>query len=253
MFNDSVVPLLQRELPPQAFVCRTIRTAGIGESALAEQIEAPLQALVSAGLELGYCARPGQVDVRLAARTPDAVNLVANAQQVVERLLAKHIFARDDEEIEAVIVRELTARTQTLALAESCTGGCIAHRITNVPGASAVLIAGLVTYANEAKLRFVGVRPETLAAHGAVSEPVVREMAEGARRETRADYAVAVTGIAGPGGGSAEKPVGTVFLAVSSAAGTVVLKQLNRFERETFKEVTTQQALGMLRRVIAGT
>ena len=229
MFKDAVVPLLQRELPPQIFVCRTIRTAGIGESALAEQIEAPLQPLVAAGLELGYCARPGQVDVRLAARTSNAENLVADAQQIVERLLVKNIFAHNDEDIEAVIVRELAARKQTLAIAESCTGGCIAHRITNVPGASVVLIAGLVTYANEAKIKFVGVLPETLAAHGAVSEAVVREMAEGARRETGADFGIAVTGIAGPGGGSPEKPVGTVFMAVSSAGGTVAVKQLNRF------------------------
>lgn len=252
MFKDAVVPLLHRELPPQIFVCRTIRTAGIGESALAEQIEAPLQPLVAAGLELGYCARPGQVDVRLASRKPDAERIVSEAQQIVERLFAKNIFAHDDEDIEAVIVRELTARKQTLALAESCTGGCIAHRITNVPGASAVLLAGLVTYANEAKIKLVGVRPETLAAHGAVSEPVVREMAEGARRETGADYGIAVTGIAGPGGGSPEKPVGTVFMAVSSAAGTVAVKQLNRFDRETFKDITSQQVLGMLRRMMAG-
>jgi nicotinamide-nucleotide amidase len=252
MFKDAVVPLLQRELPPQIFVCRTIRTAGVGESALAEQIESPLQPLVAAGLELGYCARPGQVDVRLASRKPDAEAIVSEAQQIVERVFAKNIFAHDDEDIEAVIVRELTARKQTLALAESCTGGCIAHRITNVPGASAVLIAGLVTYANEAKVKFVGVRPETLAAHGAVSEPVVREMAEGARRETGADYGIAVTGIAGPSGGSPEKPVGTAFIAVSSAMGMVAVKQLNRFDRETFKDITSQQVLGMLRRVMAG-
>ena len=252
MFIDAVVPLLQRELPPQIFICHTIRTAGIGESALAEQIEAPLQALVAAGLELGYCARPGQVDVRLASRKPDAERIVSEAQQIVERVFAKNIFAHDDEDIEAVIVRELTARKQTLAIAESCTGGYITNRITNVPGASAVLIAGLVTYANEAKTKFVGVRPETLAAHGAVSEMVVREMAEGARRETGADYGIAVTGIAGPGGGLAEKPVGTVFMAVSSATGTVAVKQLNRFDRETFKDITSQQVLGMLRRVMAG-
>lgn len=252
MFKDAVVPLLQRELPPQIFVCRTIRTAGIGESALAEQIEAPLQPLVAAGLELGYCARPGQVDVRLASRKLDAEKIVNEAQQIVEGVFAKNIFAYDDDDIEAVIVRDLTARKQTLALAESCTGGCIAHRITNVPGASAVLLAGLVTYANEAKTKFVGVRPETLAAHGAVSEAVVREMAEGARRETGADYGIAVTGIAGPSGGSPEKPVGTVFMAVSSPAGTVAVKQLNRFDRETFKDITSQQVLGMLRRVMAG-
>jgi len=252
MFTDTVVPLLRREFPPQVFVCQTIRTAGVGESALAELIEAALQPLVAAGLELGYCARPGQVDVRLAARTAGAEKLVSEARQIVECVFAKNIFAQDDEDMESVVVRELTARKQTLALAESCTGGYIAHLLTNVPGASAVLLAGLVTYANEAKIKFVGVRPETLAAHGAVSEAVAREMAEGARRETGADYGLAVTGIAGPGGGTPEKPVGTVFLAVSSATGTVVVRQLNRFDRETFKEITTQQVLGMLRRVMAG-
>ena len=250
MFTKAVAPLLLSELPKQIFVCRTIRTAGLGESALAEMIDAPLQPLIAAGLELGYCARPGQVDVRLASRGANAEQVVAAARQIVEPLLAKNIFAHDDEDIEAVIVRELTSRKQTLAIAESCTGGCITHRITNVPGASAVLIAGLVTYANAAKQKFVGVKPETLAAHGAVSEPVVREMAEGARRETGADYAVAVTGIAGPSGGTPEKPVGTVFMAVASAAGTVAVKQLNRFDRETFKDITTQQVLGMLRRRI---
>lgn len=250
MFADTVVPLLQRELAPPVFVCHTLRTAGMGESALAERIDALLQPLVATGLELGYCARPGQVDVRLAARGPHARALVAQAEALITPVLSSHLYASDDEDIEAVIVRELTARKQTLAIAESCTGGLIAHRITNVPGASSVLIAGLVTYANSAKEKFVGVRAKTLAAHGAVSEPVVCEMAEGVRRETGADFALAVTGIAGPGGGTPEKPVGTVFMAVSSAAGTVVKQQLNRFDRETFKDITAQQVLGMLRRQI---
>ena len=252
MFINEVVPLLRRELPLEVFICRTLRTAGIGESRLQELIATPLQPLVAAGLELGYCARPGEVDVRLAARGPKADQITTEARTLVSQILAAHIYAEDDDEMETVIVRELTARKQTLALAESCTGGCIAHRITNVSGASAVLIAGLVTYANEAKTKFAGVRPETLAAHGAVSEPVCREMAEGARRETGADFAVAVTGIAGPTGGSAEKLVGTVFIGVSDAAGTVVLKQLNRYEREVFKQVTAQQALELLRQRIVG-
>ena len=133
-------------------------------------------------------------------------------------------------------------------LAESCTGGFLAHRITNVPGASAVFLAGLVTYSNEAKQRLLGVRAETLAAHGAVSEPVAREMAEGARERNGADYALAVTGIAGPAGGTPEKPVGTVFIALATAQKTVVLHPVNRFDRETFKYVTSQQALELLRR-----
>jgi len=252
MFTNHVLPLLQKEMPTEMFICRTLRTSGMGESALQEMIAAPMAKLISTGLQLGYCARPGEVDVRLAARAPQADKLVNEAMGIVRSLLAKYIYAEDDDELENVIVRELTARKQTLALAESCTGGCIAHRITNVPGASAVLIAGLVTYANAAKTKFVGVRPETLAAHGAVSEAVCREMAEGVRRETGADFSIAATGIAGPTGGSMEKPVGTVFMGVSSAAGTVVLKNLNRYEREAFKQITSQQALELLRRSIVG-
>jgi nicotinamide-nucleotide amidase len=251
MFTDAVVPLLDRELKPVAFVCHTLRTAGLGESALAELIDGPLQPLVAAGLELGYCARPGEVDVRLAARGPKAENIVIQAEALITPLLSGAVYAREEEDIEAVIIRELTAGKHTLALAESCTGGLIAHRLTNVPGASAVLLAGLVTYANAAKQKFVGVRAETLAAHGAVSEPVAREMAEGARRETGADFALAVTGIAGPSGGTPGKPVGTVFMAVASDAGTVVKQALNRFDRETFKDITAQQVLGMLRRVVS--
>jgi len=202
------------------------------------------------GLELGYCAHIGAVDVRLAAKGSQAIQLVREAETVVRAQLGKHIFGEDDETLESVIVRLLAERQQTLALAESCTGGGIANRITNVPGASAVLWASLVTYANEAKQKFVGVRAETLAAHGAVSEAVAREMAEGVRRETGADYALAVTGIAGPGGGSEAKPVGTVFIGFASAAGTIALKQFNPFDRETFKQVTGTQALEILRRKI---
>jgi len=252
MFTNQVVPLLQRALPAERFVCHTLRTSGIGESALQEVVAGPLQELVAAGLELGYCARPGEVDVRLAARGARAESVVEAARERATSLLAKYVYGQDDEELESVIVRELTARKQTLALAESCTGGCIAHRLTNVPGASAILIAGLVTYANAAKTRFVGVATESLETHGAVSETVCREMAEGVRRATGADYSIAVTGIAGPSGGSQEKPVGTVFLGVSSASGTVVVKKLNQYEREAFKQVTSQQALELLRRRIIG-
>ena len=147
---------------------------------------------------------------------------------------------------ETKIVRLLVERKQTLALAESCTGGYIAHRVTNVPGASAVFSAGIVTYSNEAKQRFLGVRAETLARHGAVSEPVAREMAESARRASQTDYAISVTGIAGPGGGTAEKPVGTVFIALASPGETRAWKRFNPGERMAFKQATSEQALGEL-------
>ncbi len=251
MFNDTVVPLLHRVLPLAGeYVCRTLRTIGIGESLVADQIGGPLQDALARGLDLGYCAHVGAVDVRLAAHGSKAAQLVREAETIVREQLGARVFAEDDETLDAVIIRLLTARKQTLVLAESCTGGAIAHRLTNVPGASAVLLAGLVTYSNEAKQKFLGVRAETLALHGAVSEAVAREMAEGAQRATGADFALSVTGIAGPGGGSDDKPVGTVFIGLASAAATLVLRQFNPVDRETFKQVTANQALEVLRRKV---
>jgi nicotinamide-nucleotide amidase len=253
MFLEQVVPLLAKYFPLAApFVCRTLKTTGLGESLVEERIAGPLQALTKAGLELGYCARVGEVDVRFTARGERASQMVDEAERVARGLLGDLIFAVDDDSLEAVIIGLLKEREKTLALAESCTGGGIANRLTNVPGASAVLLAGLVTYSNEAKQSLLGVRAETLAAHGAVSEAIAREMAEGARRQTGADYAISVTGIAGPGGGSADKPVGTVWMALADAAGTLTQRRLNSFDRETFKYVTTQQGLEMLRRRLLG-
>jgi nicotinamide-nucleotide amidase len=248
-----VTPLVRREFPLTVpFVCRTLRTSGVGESAAQEKIAGPLGALVAAGLEVGYCARPGQVDVRLIARCATAGAIVREAEAIVQSLLGEFIYGYDDEEMETVVVRRLAARRQTLALAESCTGGGIANRITNVPGASAVFRGGWVTYSNEAKQTNLGVRAETLAAHGAVSRAVAQEMAEGARARSGADFAIAVTGIAGPDGGTAEKPVGTVYLALAGEFGTEVLHKVNAYEREGFKQVTAQQALELLRRKLAG-
>ncbi len=251
MFDTSVVPLLQREMPLSGgYICRNLRTCGVGESVAEEKIGELLKPLIAQGLDLGYCARVGQVDIRLASGGEHGAELVRQGEAIVREQLGKHIFGENDDELEGVIVRLLAERKQTLALAESCTGGGIANRITNIPGASEILLASLVTYANAAKQKFTGVRVETLAAYGAVSEAVAREMAEGARRETGADYALSVTGIAGPGGGSDAKPVGTVFMALASAKETIVLKQFNPFDRETFKNVTGTQVLEMLRREI---
>jgi len=248
MFDNFVVPLLRREFPLAApFVCRTLRTSDIAESLVQEKIEAPLNTLAAAGLEIGYCARTGQVDVRLSARGGNGKKIVRAAEAIVQKILGAQIYGFDDEEMETVVVRLLTGRKKTLAMAESCTGGCIAHRVTNVPGASAVFSGGWVVYSNESKRKFLGVRAETLAAHGAVSEAVAREMAEGARQQTGADFAIAVTGIAGPGGGTKEKPVGTVFIGLAGEFGTVVERKFNPYERGTFKEVTAWQALEMLR------
>jgi nicotinamide-nucleotide amidase len=252
MFDDAVVPWLGREFPAETFVCRTLRSTGIGESRVQEMIEAGVQPFVQAGLQVGYCARPGAVDVRLAAGGAPAARLVQAGAAVVQEILRGHIFGFDDDEMEAVVVRLLTRRKRTLALAESCTGGNIAHRLTNVPGASVVFLGGAVSYANSAKETLLGVRAESLRQHGAVSEAVAREMAAGARARFGSDFALAVTGIAGPAGGTMEKPVGTVFIALASAGGVTVEQRLNPWDRVTFKDVTGTQALELLRRKLVG-
>jgi nicotinamide-nucleotide amidase len=251
MFTDHVLPLLRRHFPLTApFVCRTLCATGTGESIIAEKIEAGLKPLIAAGLELGYCAHAGAVDVRLVARGQNAEPLAQEAEAIIREKVGQHIFGEQDELLHEVVVRLLTARKQTLTLAESCTGGYLANRITDVPGASAVFLGGLVTYSNEAKQNLLGVRAETLAEHGAVSAATAREMAEGARSRMQTDYAIAVTGIAGPTGGTASKPVGTVFIALASARHTFVLNPINRYDRPTFKEITCQQALELLRRTL---
>jgi nicotinamide-nucleotide amidase len=250
MFDSQVAPLLKREFADEIFVCRTLRSTGIGESRVQEFVEADLQPLVARGLEVGYCARPGAVDVRLTAGGADAEKIVRAGGAVVQKILGENIFGFDDDEIEAVVVGLLRAKKKTLALAESCTGGLIANRVTDVPGASEVFLGGVVSYANAAKEKFLGVRAETLAAHGAVSEPVAREMASGARDKFGSDFAIAVTGIAGPSGGTAEKPVGTVFIALADAEKVEVKKFLNVWDRATFRQVTATQALEWLRRTL---
>lgn len=251
MFLSEVVPLLKEYFSqPSLFVCRTFKTTGLGESFVEEKISGPLQDFTGGKIELGYCARVGEVDVRIVGRGPDADANIAEAERIIYECLGTHIFGRDDDLLEAVVVRQLIEQKQTLALAESCTGGFIANRITNVPNASEIFINGLITYSDESKQRLLGVRTETLAQQGAVSEATVREMAEGARQKSKTDFALAVTGIAGPGGGSLEKPVGTVFIALATSEKTVVQHHVFQYDRETFKFATSQQALDLLRREI---
>lgn len=246
MFTKSVLPILEKALPPRPAVeMRVVSIASLGESVVEELIGAPLLAL---GLELGYCARPGEVEVR----TIGAPEVLVEAERIIVEKLGPHIISRDQRSLEKTLVDELTQRGETLATAESCTGGFLAHRITNVAGASAVFLQGFVTYANAAKERALGVDAALIEAHGAVSEEVARAMAEGARRTAGADHALATTGIAGPGGGSEGKPVGTVFVALASKLGPAIVER-HRFatDRETFKLLTTQAALNLLRRQLA--
>jgi nicotinamide-nucleotide amidase len=251
MFDQSIAPLVKREFADEIFVCRTLRTTGIGESRVQEMVADELQPLVQRGMEIGYCARPGAVDVRLTASGADAVAVVQAGEAITQKVFGANVFGYDDDEVEQIVVRLFIEKKKTIALAESCTGGNIAHRLTNVPGVSEIFLGGVVTYADSAKEKFLGVKTETLAAHGAVSKPVAREMALGAREKFGSDFAIAVTGIAGPSGGTPDKPVGTVFIALASAAGVEVRRMQNTWDRETFKQVTAQQALDWLRLAVS--
>ena len=246
MFGQVVVPLLQRIVrQEEALACRTYRIVGMGESYVEEAVGEELLAIN--GLELGYCARMGEVDLRVIGSTW----IVEQADAIVQRKLASSILSTSGESLETVIVRQLAAKAATLAVAESCTGGFLAHRITNVPGASAVFLAGYITYSNEAKTVALGADPATILKHGAVSEPVARAMAEGARAKSGATFALATTGVAGPGGGSEAKPVGTAYLALAGGGETVVRHLFFPTDRETFKQLATQMALNLLRERLA--
>ena len=233
-------------VPGEAAVYRrTYRIAGMGESLVEQAVGERL--LEIPGLELGYCARPGEMDLRIIG---DSATL-DRADAVITTALGPSIFSSDGTSLEEVVVRLLTERKQTLAIAESCTGGFLAHRITNVPGASVVFLAGFVTYSNEVKMGMLEVDPRLITEHGAVSEEVARAMAEGTREKSNATFALATTGIAGPGGGTKEKPVGTVFIALAAEkASTKIQKRFFPDDRPTFKELTTQTALELLRRAL---
>src|SRR5437899_2092810 len=246
MFRKFVLPILHSIVrAPLSVERRLYRIAGVGESLVEEAIGAKVLAIP--GIELGYCARPGEVEVRIVGE-PEAIK---QADAIIQSSLRVSIFSTADETLEEVVVSLLTKRNQTLATAESCTGGLIANRITNVPGASCVFIAGYVCYANEAKIGMLDVDPELLEAHGAVSKSVARALAEHARACAGSDYALATTGVAGPTGGSPEKPVGTVYVGLASAElETIVKRFFFPTDRESFKQLAAQSALDLLRRKI---
>ena len=247
MFCESVIPILRSIVAvPPSLERRFYKITGVGESTVENRIGS--QILEIPGIELGYCARPGEVDVRILGETAAA----GRADEIVRRELGPAIFSTTDQTLEEVLVELLTSRKETVAVAESCTGGLLAHRLTNVAGASVVFLAGYVAYANDAKARMLGVDPKLIEAHGAVSEPVARAMAEGVRASARAAYALSTTGIAGPSGGTPEKPVGTVYIALATPNETVVKKFFFPSDRETFKQMATQAAFDLLRRRLIG-
>lgn len=247
MMREHVLPQLRAALPGARQRERRIyRLTGIGESQVEEKIGEKLEA--RGYLEVGYCARPSEVDFRLIGpkETLDAV------EPEILSAIGEWIYSHGGT-LEEAVVNLLREKRTTLAVAESCTGGALADRITNVPGASEIFLAGYVTYANKTKETAIDVPASLIAAHGAVSGPVAAAMAEGARSKAETNFALATTGIAGPGGGSTEKPAGTVFIALAAEnAETIVRRCYFPLDRKTFKHMVTSAALDMLRRHILG-
>ncbi len=243
MFRAFVSPILRSIVQvPASIERRLYKIACLGESTIEEAIGDKVLAIP--GIEVGYCARPGEVDVRIIGES----DVVSRADAIIRKALGFSIFSANDETLEEVIVTLLAGRKETLAIAESCTGGLLANRITNVSGASAVFRAGYICYANEAKSDMLDVDPELIEKHGAVSEPIARAMAQRARIRARSTYALATTGIAGPSGGSPEKPVGTVYIAVATPTEIVVKKLFFPNDRKTFKQIAAQAAFDLLRK-----
>lgn len=249
-------PMVEAQVEPRLLLLKPdlaarsslyLKVTGMGESDIVDRIEKSLEAMPE--LELGYCLGRGDVDVRLSGKR----EVVDGGAKLVRERIGDFIVSEDRRLVEEVVVNQLKAAEQTVATAESCTGGELASRITNVSGASWVFGHGFITYANEAKTQHLGVEAALIAEHGAVSQPVAQAMAEGAMRVSGANHALSCTGIAGPYGGSDEKPVGTVFIALASAGqSTEVRKLFFPGTRERFKMLTTQAALEMLRRRLAG-
>jgi nicotinamide-nucleotide amidase len=248
MFSDFVMPRL-RQLAAgiQAKECRVYRVVGLGESAVEKLIG--LELSQNPALEVGYCARPNEVDFRLIGTRED----LESVEPLVIQVLGANLVSALGEGIEAWIVAELKWRGLSLATAESCTGGLLASRITDVPGASEVFQEGFVTYSNAAKTQILGVPADLLERHGAVNPEVAAAMAVGAQKRAKADFALALTGIAGPGGGSTEKPVGLLHIALARPdAETLLLERCFSTDRATFKQLATQAALDLLRRDLLG-
>jgi len=255
MFAEHVLPILRGLVGAGGgLICeRIIRTFGMGESRAGELI-ADLMA-PGRNPQVGTLASSGVVSVRIratAASEAEAAAMLDHDEAAVRQRLGRIVVGRDGDLLPQVVARLLTGRGATLAVAESCTGGLISAMITDVPGASRFLVEGVVAYANEAKTRRLDVPARLLEAHGAVSDPVARAMAENLRRAAGTTYALATTGIAGPAGGTRDKPVGLVFIALAGPEGTSVQRAVFPGDRVRVRHRTAQAALNLLRLRLQG-
>lgn len=253
LMQKHVLPLLQQRFNPGIVEHRYLLTTGIGESDLADRIQTFETALPDF-IKLAYLPHYGMVRLRLTARGPqNNAGIIATLEEqfaLLQTYITDVMVVNEDITMQALVGKLLKAQHKTLATAESCTGGYIAHMITAMPGASSWFTGSVVSYSNQAKERILGVTPETFTTTGAVSEETVRQMLSGVLQVMQTDYAIAVSGIMGPDGGTTEKPVGTVWVAVGNKERTEVKKFQFRYDRARNIEMTAVNALNMLRKLI---
>lgn len=247
MLETEVLPLLRERTGGATIRSRVVRVCGLGEARVEDRVK---DLMLSDNPTVAPYAKTGEVHLRVTARASSAEEAERMIDPVVEeirRRLAEYVYAFDDEPLEAAVLRLLREQGRTLAVAESCTGGLLAQRITDIPGSSEAFLGGVVAYSNEAKTALVGVDPALIRTHGAVSEPVALALAEGARDRFGADFGIGITGVAGPGGGTPEKPVGLVWIALADRDD--VRAERNQFVgvRRDIRTRATQAALVMLR------
>lgn len=250
MMSNDVIPLLIKEFSPGQISHRTLLTFGIGESMIADMIQ-DFETSLPQNIKLAYLPNYGMVRLRLTAQGDETADaLVEEKFLVLQELVKDYMVTNTDEPMETVLSKLLLQQNKTISTAESCTGGLIAHMLTTMPGSSSFYMGSVVSYANKVKSAVLGVKEETLIANGAVSEPVVLQMVQGALKTIGTDYALAVSGIMGPAGGSEEKPVGTVWIAVGNKEKQVAQKFHFRFDRQRNTQLTAVNALNMMRKFI---
>jgi nicotinamide-nucleotide amidase len=248
MVSDEIIPRLIAQFDLPEIINQMVYTQGIPESILAEQI-ADWENNLPVSIKLAYLPSPGRVKLRLSSTGTDRLVMQEAINCQIEKLkvlIPKYIYSAENEELAAALGELLLKRGETIATAESCTGGYIAHLITKVAGSSAYYKGSILSYANEVKVNELDVKQQDLDAFGAVSEQVVEQMALGVQQKMKTDYAIATSGIAGPEGGSDEKPVGTVWIALATPKGVISEKYIFGKQREVNIERTAITALGML-------
>jgi nicotinamide-nucleotide amidase len=248
MFREQILPRLERRASGMRMVHREIRVTGLGESHVEQRIKPIYMRYPEVNTTI--LAAPGEIQLHLRLWTEDAQQAqktLDEIEQGFEIALTDRIFSKDGSSLDEVVARELTLHNATISAAESCTGGLLAQRLTSIAGSSSYFLGGVVCYSNERKTAWADVPPELIFAKGAVSSEVAAALADGIRRRVGSTFGVGITGVAGPGGGSEEKPVGTVYVALAHAAG---VKERNaRFpgDRDSIRWQASQMALDMVR------